>query len=105
MFGTQVGFLQGQLVCELVLMSLTVSVISTKPDVPPDHTRPTFVLPHPGTRRNMSHVVELTKDCTSAVLIVKASRPLIFKELTRMPGLWLAYFPSQRSKDGHVFYH
>jgi hypothetical protein len=58
-----------------------------------------------GTRRNMSHVVELTKDCTSAVLIVKASRPLIFKELTRMPGLWLAYFPSQRSKDGHVFYH
>jgi hypothetical protein len=22
-----------------------------------------------------------------------------------MPGLWLAYFPSQRSKDGHVFYH
>jgi hypothetical protein len=34
---------QGQLVCELVLiMSLTVSVISTKPNVPPDHTQPTF---------------------------------------------------------------
>jgi hypothetical protein len=49
-FGTHVGFLQGQLVCELATMSLAVSVISMRPNLPPD-SRPTFILPHPGPRK------------------------------------------------------
>jgi hypothetical protein len=53
--------------------------------------RRTEKAPAPGTRRNMSHEVELTKERASAVPILKASRPLMSKEKTRMPGLWLAY--------------
>jgi hypothetical protein len=49
-FGTHVGFLQGQLVCELATISLAVSVISMRPNLPPD-SRPTFILPHPGPRK------------------------------------------------------
>jgi hypothetical protein len=51
----------------------------------------------------MSHEVELTKERASAVMILKASRPLMSKEKKRMPGLWLV--STQRSKDGLVFHH
>jgi hypothetical protein len=58
-----------------------------------------------GTRRNMSHAVELRKDCTSAVLMWKQAGHWCSRNDRACQHCSLRIFSSQRSKDGHVFYH